>query len=94
MCCRVAGCTGHGVYTSMIYVHTIMCTEQEKHTLWAWMFYSPPSKYVCVPFFVEPTDDISDFSTTAYIESFLSTTMPILPILIYIPARQPTIQTL
>ena len=34
MCCRVAGCIGHGVYTSMI------TFSREKHTLWAWMFYS------------------------------------------------------
>ena len=44
MCCRVAGCIGHGVYTSMIYVHTCgligRTFTREKNTLCACMFYS------------------------------------------------------
>ena len=43
MCCRVTGYIGHGVFTSMIYVHTCALTSRtfsrEKHTSCAWMFY-------------------------------------------------------
>ena len=50
MCCRVAGCIGHGVYTSMIYVHTCALTGRtfkvEKHTLWACMLFLLIFKYV------------------------------------------------
>ena len=39
----MAGGIGHGVHTSMIYVHTCALTGRtfslEKHTLWAWMLY-------------------------------------------------------
>ena len=44
MCCRVAWCIGHGVYTSMIYVHTCALTvrtfSREKHTFCAFINYS------------------------------------------------------